>query len=198
MTKIVGLTGNIASGKSTVAKFIRKQKLPIHESDNEVRLLYKKPTKHFLNYLIKIKLGQALFNKKINKKIIRKEIFENSKKRELLEKFIHSEVKKKRNKFLKKNINKKNKVIFLDIPLLFEKKLDKICNFIICVYAPLGVRKRRALNRPGMNKVVLNLIIKSQIKDSEKKRKADFVINTTKSKNYSHKEILQIIKQITT
>ena len=182
MTKIIGITGGIASGKSTVTNYIKVKKIPIHDSDNVVFSLYNKPTKKFLKFLKKIKLGAAIKKNTISKNIIRENIFKDINKKNMLEKFIHNEVRKSRNKFFKKNINKKNKLIFLDIPLLFEKNLDKICDFVFYMYAPLKVRKKRALNRKGMNRQILNLIIKNQIKDSEKKRKSDYVINTTKSK----------------
>ena len=142
MTIIVGLTGGIASGKTTIVKLLKKNKLAVHDSDLVVRGIYLRPKTKFISHLKKINLGKSLKGKNIDKKIIREEIFNNTKKRKLLESYVHTEVKKARNIFIKKHKQKKTKIIFLDIPLLFEKKLEKICDSIILFYAPLTIRKK--------------------------------------------------------
>ncbi len=112
MTTIVGLTGGIASGKTTIVKLLKKNKLAVQDSDFVVGGIYSKPKTKFTNYLKKINLGQSLKGKKIDKKIIREEIFFNIKKRKLLESYIHTEVKKSRNLFIKKHKQKKQKLSF--------------------------------------------------------------------------------------
>lgn len=194
MTIIIGLTGSIASGKTTIAKLLKKKKFAIHDSDKVVNSIYSKPTTRFKNYLKKIKLGNSVKGKKINKLIIREEIFNKAKQKKLLEKYIHNEVKKSRDRFLKKN--KKLKIILLDIPLLFEKRLEKICNYTILVYAPLKLRRRRAMKRKGMNKKILEKIINNQLTDKAKKTKSDFVVNTSNNINRSFNKILNIINSI--
>ena len=74
---------------------------------------------------------------KIDKNIVREGIFNNTKKRKLLEKYLHAEVKKSRKIFLKKHRQENTQIVFLDIPLLFENKLEKICNYTILFYSPL-------------------------------------------------------------
>ena len=133
---------------------------------------------------------------KIDKKTIREEIFTNTEKKKLLEKYLHSKVKKSRDIFLKKNRQKKTQIVFLDIPLLFENKLEKICNYTILFYAPLKIRKQRATRRKGMQKKILVKIIKSQLSDKIKKKKADFIINTSASKDWCFNKILKTIEQI--
>ena len=196
MAKIVGITGGIASGKSTIVSFLRKNKKLIHDSDRVVKACYLKPSKEFINYLKKIKLGKAVKNKKIITKIIRDEIFNNKKKKKLLEEYLHNKVRISRNKFIKKNRKTKTKIIFLDIPLLFEKKLKKICDYTVFLYTPEKIRKRRALRRKGMKKSILEKILKSQLKDQEKIKKSDFVIKTFVSKNKSFTNLKKIIEKI--
>ena len=196
MTIIVGLTGGIASGKTTIVDFLRKNKLAVHDSDLVVGEIYSKPKAKFLNYLKKTSLGKSIKGKNIDKEIVREEIFNNIKKRKLLESYVHDEVKKVRNIFIKKHKQKKTRIIFLDIPLLFEKKLEKICDSIILFYAPLTIRKKRAIRRNGMQKKILEKIIKSQLSDKVKKKKADFVIDTSTNKNLCFNEVLKIIKSI--
>ena len=194
MTIIVGLTGGIASGKTTIINFLKKKKLPTHDSDAVVRHVYSKPAPKFINLLKKISFKNMLNNKKISKEIIREEIFNNSKKKKLLEKYIHREVKKSRDRFLKKQI--KAKIVFLDIPLLFENKLDKICDYTILLCAPQKKRKQRAMRRKGANKRILEKIIKSQLSDTIKRKKANFIIQTSTSKRQSYNQVLGAIKTI--
>ena len=193
---VVGLTGGIASGKTTTTNFLIKKRMIIHDSDLVIKNIYSKPRLKFINYLIKINLKNSLRRKKIDKKIVRGEIFSNTKKRKLLEKFLHAEVKKSRNIFLKKHRQKNTQIVFLDIPLLFENKLEKICDYTILFFAPLKTRKQRAIARKGMQKKILEKIILSQLSDKIKKKKADFVINTSASKMHSFKKISQIITLI--
>ena len=196
MTIIIGLTGGIASGKTTMTNFLKKKRMKIHDSDSVIKKIYSKPTPKFINYLKKINLKKSLKGDKIDKKIIREKIFSNIKKRKLLEKYLHAEVKKSRSVFLKKNKQKKTKIVFLEIPLLFEKKLEKICDYSIVFYAPLKTRKERAIKRKGMNKKILDKIIKAQLTDKTKRAKSDFVVNTSMSRNKSLNDILKIIDLI--
>jgi len=193
---IVGLTGGIASGKTTITNFLKKKRMKIHDSDLVIKNIYSKPPLKFINYLKAINLKNSLRGNKIDKKIIREEIFSNIKKRKLLEKYLHDKVKISRNIFLKKNRQKKTHIVFLDIPLLFENKLEKICNYTILFYAPLKTRKQRGIRRKGMQKTILEKIIKSQLSDKNKKKKADFLINTSANKNNCFKKVLKIIQLI--
>ena len=74
---IVGLTGGIATGKTTISKFLKKNKFAVHDSDAVVKAIYSKPSPVFIKYLKDISLGKTIRGKTINKKIIRKEIFGN-------------------------------------------------------------------------------------------------------------------------
>ena len=193
---VIGLTGGIASGKTTITNFLKKKKFPVHDSDFVVKKIYSKPEPKFLSYLKKTNLKNSIKGNKIDKKTIREEIFTNTEKRKLLEKYLHAKVKKSRDIFLKKNRQKKTQIVFLDIPLLFENKLEKICNYTILFYAPLKIRKQRAIRRKGMQKRILVKIIKSQLSDKIKKKKADFAVDTSMNKNRCFNEVLKTIKSI--
>jgi len=193
---VIGLTGGIASGKTTIMNFLKKKKFAVHDSDTVVKKIYSKPEPKFLSYLKKTNLKNSIKGNKIDKKTIREEIFTNTEKRKLLEKYLHAKVKKSRDIFLKKNRQKKTQIVFLDIPLLFENKLEKICNYTILFYASLKIRKQRAIRRRGMQKRILVKIIKSQLSDKIKKKKADYIINTSASKDWCFNKILKTIEQI--
>ena len=130
----------------------------------------------------------------IDKNQIRNIIFYNSEKKKLIKKYLHKEVDISRKKFQKKNKNKK--IVFLDIPLLFENKIEKICNIVCSAISPLYLRQRRALQRKGMTKKLFMQIIKSQTNDLERKRKSNFIIDTSKTKNKTCLQIDNIIYDI--
>ena len=130
MTKLVGITGGIGSGKTTLSNHLKKLGYLVHESDVVVSEMYTKPKKQFLSF-IKEKISEdAVYHNKINKTEIANVIFNNKAIKKLLETRIHKEVQNSREAFIKKN---KNKLIFADIPLLFEKKLEKDFDLVICI-----------------------------------------------------------------
>ena len=196
MTIFVGITGGIATGKSTIVKFLQKNGYKVHDSDFVVKKIYSQPNKKLFGVLKKIGLSGSIRNKRINKRLIRDEIFSNKLKKKKLEKFIHKEVRISRNLFIKKNKNKKNKIIFFDIPLLFEAKLTHICHYIILLYTPKKTKIERALKRKNINKETIIKILKNQIDDKIKKKKSDYIINTSKPKKHSFKMILGVISNI--
>ena len=196
MTILVGLTGGIATGKSTTVKFLRKKGYKVHDSDLVVNKIYSQPNKKTFVTLKKIGLSKSIKNKKIDKSVISDEIFSNKVMKNKLEEFIHKEVRKSRNLFIKKHRNKKNKIIFFDIPLLFEAKLTHICHYIILLYAPKKTKIERALKRKNINKKIITKILKNQIDDKTKKKKSDYIINTSKQKKHSFKMILKAISNI--
>ena len=196
MTIFVGLTGGIATGKSTIVKFLRKKGYKVHDSDLIVNKIYSQPDKKLFAALKNIGLSKSIKNKKIDKSVISDEIFSNKVKKNKLEKFIHKEVRISRNLFIKKHKNKKNKIIFFDIPLLFEAKLTHICHYIILLYAPKKTKIERALKRRNINKEAIMKILKNQINDKSKKKHSDYIINTSKPKKHSFKMILEAINNI--
>lgn len=194
---VVGLTGGIASGKTTILKFIKKLKIPTHDSDKCVGDLYKKPSKELLKHLRNIGLRKAIKENKIDKKIIQTEVFKSKKLLKSFEKFIHNEVAKSRNTFLIKNKKLNKKIVFLDIPLLFEKKLEAVCDYVFLAYSPKHIRKERALKIKKIDKKTLDRIISFQTPEKVKKNKSDFIIQTSINKRKSYNQLLKAIKTIT-
>ncbi|MDC1047241.1 dephospho-CoA kinase [Alphaproteobacteria bacterium] len=182
MTKIVGITGGIGSGKTTVSKHLKKLGFLVHESDAVVSEIYTKPKKQFLSF-IKEKISQdAVKKNKINKAEIANVIFSNKAIKKLLEKHIHKEVQLSREAFIKKNTKKKKKIIFADIPLLFENKLEKRFDLVICIISSKKNRIKRVLKNKKFTKKNLNKIFKAQITDKERKKRSQMIINNNKTK----------------
>ena len=168
---IIGITGSIASGKSTVAHLMSDQKYPLFSADKIVSNLYK--NKHFIKILVK------KFRLNTNKKIkeqIKLVLKKNKKNIYKLESIIHPLVKKRMMIFLKK----KNKLLFLEIPLLIESKLGKYFDKVIFVDAKKQIRSKRYLKRNG-NKNTFDLLNSRQLSPFLKKKLCDYTINN----NYS-------------
>ena len=182
MTKIVGITGGIGSGKTTFSNHLKKLGFLVHESDRVVSEIYTKPKKQFLSF-IKEKISRdAINHNKINKAEIANVIFNNNTIKRLLERRIHKEVQSSREAFIKKHIKNKKKIIFADIPLLFENKLEKSFDLVICIISSKKNRSKRVLKNKKFTKENLNKIFKAQTTDKERKKRSQIIINNNKTK----------------
>ena len=188
MTKTVAITGGIGSGKSTFCSKLKEKGFKIHSSDEQVAKIYKNPEKKFVTYLRTIGLSKSISKKNIDKKIISKIIFENKQIRKKLELYIFKIVRNKRSDFIKKEKQKKTKLIFIDIPLLFENNLEKQFNKVISIIASKQVRLKRLKKTRKMTENQFKNITRSQTSDVIRKKKSDYVIyNNSTLKDYKIK-----------
>ena len=174
---IIGITGSIGMGKSTIALMLKFLGIPIHDSDHVVKTLLEED---FIIDIIKKKWPTCIIHNKkklkLNKEELSKIIFDNSKERKKLESLIHPYVTKYRKNFIKKNKNKR--IIGIDVPLLYETKTDKICNYIFLASASNEIQKKRVLKRANMSIEKFNKINSNQISNYEKKKKYPIIIPT--------------------
>ena len=188
MTKIIAITGGIGSGKSTLCSKLKDKGFKIHSSDEQVAKIYKNPDKKFFTYLHTIGLSKSISKKNIDKNIISKIIFENKQIRKKLELYIFKIVRKKRSDFIKQEKEKKTRLIFIDIPLLFENNLEKQFHKVISIIASKQVRLKRLKKTRKMTETQFKNIIKSQTSDVIRKSKSDYVIyNNSTLKDYKTK-----------
>ncbi len=188
MTKTIAITGGIGSGKSTFCSKLKEKGFKIHSSDEQVAKIYKNPEKKFVTYLRTIGLSKSISKKNIDKKIISKIIFENKQIRKKLELYIFKIVRKKRSDFIKQEKQKKTKLIFIDIPLLFENNLEKQFNKVISIIASKRVRLKRLKKTRNMTENQFKNITRSQTSDVIRKKKSDYVIyNNSTLKDYKIK-----------
>ena len=188
MTKTIAITGGIGSGKSTFCSKLKEKGFKIHSSDEQVAKIYKNPEKKFVTYLRTIGLSKSVSKKNIDKKIISKIIFENKQIRKKLELYIFKIVRKKRSDFIKQEKQKKTRLIFIDIPLLFENNLEKQFNKVISIIASKRVRLKRLKKTRKMTENQFKNIARSQTSDVIRKKKSDYVIyNNSTLKDYKIK-----------
>ncbi len=188
MTQTIAITGGIGSGKSTFCSKLKEKGFKIHSSDEQVAKIYKNPDKKFVTYLRTIGLSKSISKKNINKKIISKIIFENKQIRKKLELYIFKIVRKKRSDFINQEKEKKTRLIFIDIPLLFENNLEKQFHKVISIIASKQVRLKRLKKTRKMTETQFKNIIRSQTSDVTRKKKSDYVIyNNSTLKDYKTK-----------
>jgi dephospho-CoA kinase len=169
---IIGLTGGIATGKSTVSKILEEKGLAIICADLLVRSVYKTAeSKEF----IKNEFPKAIQNEEINFSLLREIAFSDKANKEKLEQYIYSHLP---NEFLKatKSIPS-NSLIIYDVPLLFEKKLDSKVDLSICVYANQELQIKRLMQRDSTDEGLAKNILKNQMPIEQKKDLSDFIIN---------------------
>ena len=186
---IIGILGDIGSGKSYVAKAFG---YPVFNADEEVARLYKKNKKVF------IKLNQTLPNYinsfPINKNEISKAILANKSNLRKIVKIIHFEVRKKMNIFLKKN--RKSKYIVLDIPLLLENKINKRKDVLIFIQSNRTEILKRLKKRQNFNSKILDRFRKIQLPLDYKRKKSNFIIKNNFTNKFIKKQIKYILNQI--
>ena len=184
----IGITGSLASGKSTVAKIIASKKYPLFDADKAVKKIYR--TNIFKTKILKKFKLKSKNNIKNN---IKKIISKNEKLLKDLEKIIHPIVRKQIRNFLKRN--KKKKFVIFEIPLLIESKLMKNYDKIILVNSRRDIRLKRYLKR-GNNVKIFNLLNKRQLPPAKKIKFCDYVINNNGSLKLLKKNIKNIMIKI--
>ncbi len=179
---IIGITGSIGMGKTTIALMLRRLSIPVFDSDSEVREILennekakREITKIWPDVIIK-----EARRTKINKILLSKIIFRDKKNREKIEKIIHPLVKKSRDVFIK--INQSSLIIALDVPLLYETGTDRICDEVFLAYTNENKQKERVLKRANMSEEIFNSIKKAQWDTEKKKKKNPYLITTTYGK----------------
>ena len=184
----IGITGSLASGKSTVAKMISSGKYPLYNADRAVKKIYQTNI-----FQAKVSKKFKLKNKKNIKNKIKKIISSDKKSLKVLEKIIHPLVREQIRKFTKKN-NRKKFIIF-EIPLLVESKQMKNYDRIIFVNSRKDLRLKRYLKR-GNNKRFFDLLNKRQLSPAKKIKFCDYVINNNSSLKKLKKNVKLIENKI--
>ena len=185
--KKIGITGSLASGKTTASKIISEKRGPLFSADIAVRKLYrKKGFKNKINKKIKIK-------KDINiKNLLRKKILSDKSLLLKLEKIIHPLVRKEMKKFISKHKNKK--FIFFEIPLLIENNLIKYFDIIIFIKAKKNLRLKRFILKGG-DKNLFQILNNKQFNDQKKIRYCDYLVVNEKNLNILKRKLTGIMKK---
>lgn len=174
---ILGLTGSIGMGKSTAARCFRKLGVPVHDADAEVHKLMA----HGGTAVPKIRelYPDVVIDGAVDRSALGEQVFGDPEGLNSLESVLHPMVRDVQRHWLRSMALRNKRIVLLDIPLLFETGGDKRCDFVVVVSAPRQIQERRVLGRPGMTRERFESILAKQTPDLEKRRRADFVINST-------------------
>jgi len=191
MTKIIGLTGGIGSGKTTVAKQFEALGVPVYIADSEAKKIMDLPE---TIQLIKNEFGNSIFDDDIlNREKLAKVVFENPEKLQKLNSIVHPLVK---NHFIEwVQINKESNFIIKETAILFESGSYKDCDKIIAVVAPLEIRIKRVLKRDDSDYESVMKRVQNQWTDEMRIAKSDYIIeninleNTINQVNILYKEL---------
>lgn len=192
---IWGLTGGIASGKSTIVSMIRRKQIPVFDADHYVHNLFRCNAETIR--LVSTLYPPACIKGKIDRRVLGKAVFADPAMRHALEAIIHPRVRAAESAFLSINQRQRRPIVMLDIPLLFESGADGLCDRIAVTSCPPFLQRQRAMRRPGMTNDRLQQILDAQLSDQERIERADLVIQTGNGKYHSYKQLWPIIKEST-
>lgn len=193
MAICVGITGGIASGKSLVANHLRDLGYKIIDSDLIVKDLYQNNKK--MLQAIETEFPEVFINHKIQKDLLGKLIFSDEKKRFILNDIVHPIVKEEINKQVEL-LKYTEKILFIDIPLLFEAKFEDVVDLIVLVYVTKDVQLNRLMERDKIKKKFALQKIHAQLSLEDKKKKADYIIDNNKSVEETKKNIQELLDKI--
>ncbi|MBU6164855.1 MAG: dephospho-CoA kinase [Alphaproteobacteria bacterium] len=180
-TTIIGLTGSIGMGKSTVAAMFRRLGIPVFDADAEVRRL-QGPGGRALAAIEQLFPGTT-HPGGLHRDRLGAAVFGDHAKLRALERLLHPLVAEAQSAFL--GAHRLKPAIVLDVPLLFEKDGWRRCHFTVVVSAPFRVQRARVLARPGMTPEKFAGILKGQMPDREKRQRADVVIETGRGRRHT-------------
>ena len=194
---IVGLTGSVASGKSTVAGWIRETGIAVHDADAAVHSLLAADEQAMVEIIAAFGSDVVASDGAIDRKKLGEHVFANPVDRERLESILHPLVRQQRDQFLQDQQRLGSQIVVLDVPLLYETGGDGLCDYVIVVHASENTIRHRALSRPGMTVEKLSGILASQMPASEKCQRADFALDADVDPEITRQHLFTWLDQIT-
>ena len=189
---IIGLTGSIGMGKSTVAAMFQRLGVPVFDADAEVRVV-QGPGGRALA-AIESAFPGTTHAQGLDREKLGQHVFGNFAALKRLESILHPLVAEAQSAFL--GAHRQKDAVILDVPLLFEKGGWQRCHLTIVVSAPLRVQRARVLARPGMTPAKFAAILKTQMPDAEKRALADIVIETGRGRRNTWLAVQDVVKRL--
>ena len=197
MNKVLGITGGIGSGKTTVVQMFKEIGIPVYNADTEAKKLMQ--SSHKIKHEICSVVGQDAYkNGILDKDFISDKIFNDKNILKKINNIIHPKVY---NHFKQWLSSQKSLYVVKEVAILFESKIEDQFDFILTVTAPENIRIQRVIERDKKSKITIQSIIKNQLRDSEKIKNSDFVISnidmhkTLKNVYDIHKKIINSLSK---
>jgi len=189
---VLGLTGSIGMGKSTAAAALRRLGLPVHDADAAVLRLMERggaAVQAVAEAFPGVEADGAIDRGRLGAQVLG-----NDAAMKRLEAILHPLVRAEAHRFLATQARARRPLAVLDIPLLFETGGDALCDAVIVVSAPPFIQRARVLRRPGMTEEKFQAILARQMPDAQKRRRADFVVQTGLNRAHSLRQLTGIVR----
>lgn len=191
---VVCLTGSLGMGKSRTAQFFAEEGVPVQDADAVVHELYEGEAV----LAIAQAFPGAVANGKVDRAKLATMVLGDDAALARLEAIVHPLVAAQREKFLAAARANKAKVVLLDVPLLFETRGEQFCDAVVVVSAPADLQRKRAFERPGMTEEKFAALLAKQLPDAEKRKRADFVVDSSQSFDHARAQVRDILRRIAT
>lgn len=189
---LLGLTGSIGMGKSTVAGMFREAGVPAFSADEAVHRLYSGRAVP----AVEAAFPGVVRDGVVDREALTRAVLGNPEALARLESIVHPLVREEESAFIDDARRSGVTVAVLDIPLLYETGGEKRVDRVVVVSAPADIQRKRVLARPGMTSEKLERILARQVPDAEKRARADFVIDTSGSFDDTHRQVAEIIARL--
>lgn len=189
---VAGLTGSIAMGKSTVAAMFAELGCPVFDADAAVRDFYATDGVATVENLFPGVTSKGV----VDRQKLSERVLGDSEALGKLERTVHPAVAARRVSFILASRAARCRLVFLDVPLLFESGGDRLVDLAIVVSAAPDIQELRALARPGMTREKFQSLLARQMPDAQKRRRAHFVIDTNGSRQQTRSEVQDLVRAL--
>ena len=188
----IGLTGSIGMGKSTTAKLFAEAGVAVNDSDAVVHDLYAGEAAPLVNAAF----PGTMKNGVVDREQLGRQLARDPAGFKRLEEIVHPLVRKRESEFLARQKEVGADMVVLDIPLLFETGAEKRVDVIVVVSAEPQIQRERVLARPNMTEEKFNMILSRQMSDEEKRRRADYIVNSSHSIETTREQVADIVADL--
>ena len=195
MSLVIGLTGGIASGKSTVSNMLKEMSITVIDADVEARLAVMEGEPAYKQIIAEFGDGILLENGEIDRQKLGAIIFHQADKRQRLNEITHPEVRRRMLEQVETAKRNNEEVVILDIPLLFESNLTAMVEKTILVYVDSDIQLQRLVERNNLTNADAQARISSQMPLSEKIKLADAVINNNGTLEDTKQQLLTVLEK---
>jgi dephospho-CoA kinase len=191
---VLGLTGSVGMGKSTIAGFFAEAGVPVHDADATVHRLYASEAAPLIEAAFPGTTADGI----VDRTLLARRVLDDPAALKRLEAIVHPLVQASERLFLAEAEARGDKVAVLDIPLLFETGGEERVDAVVVVSAPAEVQRARVMERPGMTAEKFAAILAKQMPDVEKRRRADFVVDTSHEFDVTRAQVRAVLAAVAT
>ena len=191
---VIGLTGSIGMGKSTTARFFAEAGVPVYDADQVVHRLYAGQAAP----MIEAEFPGVTNTQGVDRHELAKRVLDDYEALRRLERIIHPLVQREESRFLNEAEREGFPIAVLDIPLLFETGADRRVDAVVVATAPAEIQRARAFERAGMTEEKFQAVLAKQMPDADKRRRADFVVDTSQGFASARQQVHAILHAAST